>query len=371
MNPRYQWDVIRGAEGFERHTLFMNNAEAKDIRDIAHRVYATLDNVNPEVVAIPGWQSKFSLIALDWCLRNRIPSILLSESTYNDFLRKKWVEKIKSHIVRLFDSGFVGGTESAYYLEKLGLPKERVFCGYDVVENDHFRTAAEAVRENSTLYLTKLGLPDKYFLANGRFVAKKNLLFLIEAYAIYVSVAGRDSWKLVLVGDGPLRQCIETLIHELGLQDSVSLLGFRQYAELPYYYGLAGAFIHASTSEQWGLVVNEAMASSLPLLVSNRCGCVPDLLHEGVNGFSFDPDDLGQLSELMFRVSSGSIDVRAMGRSSLHIISRWPPLKFADGLFMAAASATRKHSGRKHAFCSRSILRALILLPAFPLNRNM
>ncbi len=82
-----------------------------------------------------------------------------------------------------------------------------------------------------------------------------------------------EMWDLVLLGDGPLKPTLLKLISSLGLESCVHLPGFKQYDELPVYLGLAETFIHASTTEQWGLVVNEAMASGLPVLVSNRCGC--------------------------------------------------------------------------------------------------
>ncbi len=164
-----------------------------------------------------------------------------------------------------------------------------------------------------------------YFLASNRFIEKKNLPRLIEAYAGYrekaeklkpeilkskisacqnVSVSDFTPWDLVLLGDGALRPDLCRLISDLRLQDSVLLPGFIQYPELPTFYAHAGAFIHASTTEQWGLVVNEAMASGLPVLVSNRCGCAQDLVQEGVNGFTFDPYDVEQLAQLMLRIWS-------------------------------------------------------------------
>jgi glycosyltransferase involved in cell wall biosynthesis len=83
-------------------------------------------------------------------------------------------------------------------------------------------------------------------------------------------------WDLVLLGDGPLKADLCRLIDDLRIRNRVLMPGFKQYEELPAYYALARAFVHASATEQWGLVVNEASASGLPVIVSNRCGCVPE-----------------------------------------------------------------------------------------------
>ena len=107
------------------------------------------------------------------------------------------------------------------------------------------------------------------------------------------------------------------------------------YADLPAYYGLAGAFIHASKVEQWGLVVNEAMASRLPVLVSNRCGCVADLVSHGENGLLFNPFDRAGLSRCMLEIAGNDGRRTAMGRSSRRRIRGWGPERFATGLHAA------------------------------------
>src|SRR5690606_18401005 len=107
-------------------------------------------------------------------------------------------------------------------------------------------------------------------------------------------------------------------------------------------YADAGAFVHASTTEQWGLVVNEAMACGLPVLVSNRCGCAPDLVKEGVNGWTFDPTDPATLAELMTTLASLPETERdALGAAGKRIIANWGPERFATGLIAAATRALR------------------------------
>jgi glycosyltransferase involved in cell wall biosynthesis len=121
-------------------------------------------------------------------------------------------------------------------------------------------------------------------------------------------------------------------VNRLGVQQSVWMPGFQQYEALPKYFAFASAFVHASKTEQWGLVVNEAMASGLPVLVSERCGCAADLVRSDCNGFLFDPADMRMLTRRMQDVSSVSIDHESMMNASREIIRSWTPEIFARGL---------------------------------------
>jgi glycosyltransferase involved in cell wall biosynthesis len=143
----------------------------------------------------------------------------------------------------------------------------------------------------------------------------------------------------VIVGDGELRAELEAACVRLGLAGHVLLPGAKRYDELPVYYGLASAFIHVSTTEQWGLVVNEAMASGLPVLVSNRCGCAVDLVEEGRNGYLFDPYKALTLPTIMQRLAVSGPALEDMGRASQQIIALWSTETFANNLARAAEVA--------------------------------
>src|SRR5215472_10349345 len=169
-------------------------------------------------------------------------------------------------------------------------------------------------------------------MACSRFEAKKNLPGLLRGYARYREMARGRPWSLVVVGDGELKEKLFALRDRLGLEEHVLFPGVKNYQELPSYYGLATAFIHASTTEQWGLVVNEAMAAGLPVLVSERCGCAPDLVVPGSNGLVFDPHDVSSIANAMVEIANGSYDLRAMGRSSQKIVAQWSLARFAKGL---------------------------------------
>ena len=358
----YQWERIEEPRAFDRLTLFDDVSDRRRLKRtlLRQRIVKVLGEVDPEVAMIPGWATPASLLALEWCLRNQRPAVVMSESNAFDEKRYALAELIKRIVVSLFSAGLAGGQLQREYLIALGLSSNRVFTGYDVVDNDYFATNAAHVRENQAAFRRELNLPENYFLASARFVPKKNLPRLIEGFALYRNLAGPDHWKLVLLGDGPLRPELVNLRHKLDLDMDILLPGFIQYRELPAYYALAGVFVHASTTEQWGLVVNEAMATGLPVIVSNRCGCVPDLVAEGKNGFTFNPESVEDLGKLMVDVSRLSdLRLREMRAESRHIVASITPTHFATAAQRAIDAAKAAPICRANLFSSL-VLKALV-----------
>jgi glycosyltransferase involved in cell wall biosynthesis len=363
----YAWDKVEGASAFTRVTLTERDAGDRQWRHELHRkMWKALDEIKPQVVVVPGWSFTDALSALWWCAKTNTPSVVMSESTAWDeprVARKEWV---KSRLVKLNSAGLAGGTPHRDYLVQLGLAREKIFLGYDVVDNDYFQRKSAEARSQRSEVRSKLGLPENFFLASARFVQKKNLFGLIQAYGRYRALAEKSGtekakiWPLVLLGDGPLKTEIKKSISELGLETLIHLPGFKQYDELPAYFGLASAFVHASTTEQWGLVVNEAMASGLPVLVSNRCGCAADLVSPGVNGFQFDPNNVDQLAQLLLKISAGNFPLTDFGAASQRLIADWGTERFASGLRDAVAVALNNPRPRAGLF-DRLLLRLLLI----------
>ena len=347
MDAFYAWDKIEGADSFTRITLStQGTADQKWSREIRGELFKKLDEIRPDVIVVPGWSYIYAISSLVWSLRTGTPAVVMSESTEWDERRTPVKEWVKRQLVSLFSSALVGGQPHASYLHKLGMAKNRIFTGYDAVDNSYFETQADAIRRQAPEIRSRYGLPDEYFLASARFIEKKNLPRLIEAYHLYLQQAksntpGSKTWNLVLLGDGPLRESLEAQLSSLDLHGFVQMPGFKQYPDLPAYYGCAKAFIHASTTEQWGLVVNEAMASGLPVLVSNRCGCACDLVHSGVNGFTFDPCNASEIAGLMLKISTPGFPLASMGSASRASIADKGPESFATGLKSAAAIALK------------------------------
>jgi glycosyltransferase involved in cell wall biosynthesis len=364
----YAWNKVEGAECFTRITLTERFLPTKEWReDLRVRMTEELDRIRPSVLVVPGWGMADALAGIDWAIRKNIPIVCMSESTAWDESRNPIKEWVKAQLISLFSAALVGGTPHRAYMEQLGMPSDRIFLGYDAVDNGFFETEGTVTdakqRPGQPRLKSKGGSGDllnrksPYLLASARFIEKKNLPRLLRAYAMYRGKAQEKAkferlkainetasgsiapWDLILLGDGHLRPELEKLRSHLGLEDCVQMPGFKQYEELPAYYALAGAFIHASTTEQWGLVVNEAMASGLPVLVSNRCGCAADLVKEGENGWTFDPTNEEQIADLMLRIASDEDARERMGARSSEIIAEWGPDRFASGLTGALQAA--------------------------------
>lgn len=301
---------------------------------ITQSVLKFLRTQNADVLCLLGYaRPEIQQIALLLSLnpfRKKVRLVLLSESKKDDFSRRPWVELSKSLLLRCYDSALVGGKCHQQYLTDLGMTAKSVFSGYDVVNNRTFHPSQ----------IGSLNPPYKkpYFLAISRFVKKKNLSFLVKAYADYRTqkiLNGEDAWNLVICGDGELRGELEKEIGIHRLNEFVCLPGFLSQHELLPFLAHACCFVHASIQEQWGLVVNEAISAGLPVLVSNRCGCFGDLVIEGINGFGFNPFNQQQLEALMLKVNSDLVNLNAMGKASLIHSQKYSPAYFAQGLKQA------------------------------------
>lgn len=300
-------------------------------------VWRHLNRMNPDSVAIAGYAAVEMLTALVWCRWHGRTAVLVSESKEDDAPRLWWKEGIKKWLVGFYDSALVGGHPQRRYIEKLRVPTEAIFTQINVVGNDDYHP-------EKTKGLA-CPLQNPFFLLVNRFVPKKNLRFVLDCYADYrrrLREKDEIPWDLVLAGDGQLRHKLEEHAKALGVRASVHFPGFLQQQELLPYLAHCGVFIHASTTEQWGLVVNEAMAAGRPVFVSRRCGCFEDLIVEGKTGLGFDPFDQTELVNLMVRATEGKIPLTQLGAAALKHIDQFSPTSFGHTLGIAVAYAIEK-----------------------------
>lgn len=329
-----------------------------DENSVKTPLFEALDELGPDVVFVPGWSMVEAILALQWCAARSVPSVIMSESTRHDFERGFVRERIKKSIVANASAMLVGGSAHKKYAGQLGFDPAKIFFGYDIVNNADFETGAVEAKKNEAAHRSRLQLPENFFFCAARLIEKKNFERLLEAYADYIKRSNTEPWHLVVAGPGPLRRRIDDKIEELGIKEHVQMLGALDYDDMKVCYGLANALVHASTTEQWGLVVNEAMSAGLPILVSERCGCADDLVEHGRNGFVFDPYDIAAISDALYSISDPACDVVGMGLNSSTIIKDWGPDRFGEG-FKQAASVAQLQRVRKSSVLDKTLLHLL------------
>ncbi|WP_078572518.1 MULTISPECIES: glycosyltransferase family 4 protein [unclassified Thioclava] len=346
----YAWGFARAREGYSVKTL----AEDPKLTNIElrERMARALTTLNAQIVAVPGWSEPYSLFAIEWAHQNNARVVIMSDSNWFDAPRNALAERAKRAVVAHSGAGLTAGRHSQAYLERLGLNKTRIELGYDVVDNQHFSRPENKPRPGE--------LGAQRFLAVARFISRKNLDGLINAYERYRSLVVNDeaAWPLMLVGDGVEREVLKGLVASAGLNDKVIFTGFREYNEMPELYHASGALILPSHVEQWGLVVNEAMAAGLPVLVSKNAGAAGDLVHKGENGACFAPKDFNGLAKLMTQLSSSNSFAAQMGAASAQIIENWGLQRFATGLKNAARIAEKAPA--RVSYADRLIFKSLL-----------
>ncbi len=305
---------------------------------VARKLWKMLGELRPTVILVPGYADLPALYAAAWGRSHGARIILMSESNYDDHPRRILTELLKRILVMLLFSGaVVGGKRAASYVRRLGIPGEKVAGAYDVVDNHFFSSRAARHRLQASP-----SEKQPYFLFVGRLAPEKNISTLLRAHSRYLESGG--GWPLVIVGSGPLN---EELLEQAKGQiqcGTVVFAGHKNIHELPEFYAFAGCFVLPSTREPWGLVVNEAMASGLPVIVSSRCGCADDLVENGSNGFIVDPENPTELVAALERVASLSREERMrMGARSLVIIGDYSPERWAGEVQRLVGILRKKH----------------------------
>jgi len=355
----YDWREERGATPYHRETLFPGRSYDDLTPAQMHRaVTKALDRLDPDAVNIHSYSTPDARACIAWCRRHHRVAVCIADSKENDAARIAWREALKRLIVSQFDAAQSAGSAAARYHALLGIPGERIFSGSCVVHNNYFAERAAHVRNDPTpaRALPGLGEATPFFLASSRFIERKDLPTLLRAYGAYRRRSA-EPWRLVLVGDGPLRPRLEGLVSQERIA-GVTFGGWQQIEALPAYYGLASAFVHTATVDQWALVVNEAMAAGLPVIVSAGSGCAEDLVREGENGFTFAPGDEEGLAHRMHAVAH-EVDLDAFARRSHEIIAEWPLERFGTSLLQAVEAGAEP--ARRRPFDPRARLLISVL----------
>lgn len=307
----YAWEASGAVDGARKITLFPGDSYDK----IAWprrlwRLFRVLYRCDSVMVGI-GYNEP-DIIVLSWLLTLvGVRMIVLSESKYDDKLRNYRSEFGKALLLAPYRAAVVGGHRHVAYFRFLGFNQRAVVPGYDTVDLARVRTMGGGIAApGGTAYAAR------DFIFVGRFVDKKNLVELVEGYALYVGGAGVSPRRLVLIGAGQEEPLIRARAAELGVTGLIDFTGFLSAEAVAQRLSQGLALVLPSGEEQWGLVVNEALAFGLPVIVSPAVGSGDLLVRNLVNGHVIELGSPEGLAAAMTALGGDQIGWRAMVEAS-------------------------------------------------------
>lgn len=172
-------------------------------------------------------------------------------------------------------------------VEEFGVPEDRITVAH-IFQEVQTKQYEPQVKDKNSKFI---------FLTVGRLVAVKNIKLQIEAFAELIG--NRDDMELWIVGDGPERGRLESFSKKLGISNQVKFLGWQSNPEK--YYNQADVFLLTSEAEGWPLVIVEAAAAGLPIIMTN-VGSAGELIVDGVSGIIIPVDNKEMLSYAMVKI---------------------------------------------------------------------
>jgi len=351
----YAWNMVTRDVSFTRRTLSLGAVE--DLSPL--RTFVLLRRAFKDAGCTAAFLESY------WPARNLacfaaakslgLRTIMMNESHDGTAKAKGLALSLKKMLVRRFDAALVGGERHRQYFASLGLPRERIFLGYDAVDNHYFEREAGAARASGAALRAAYGLPRRYVLSLGRMVPKKNLSVLIRACALLKQVNG-SAFPVVFVGSGADEDALKRLAADRGLrvidrtvdestaEGDVYFYGFRQIEENPIFYALAEAFVLPSVAEEWGLVVNEAMACATPVIVSRNAGAA-ELVRQGLNGYRFDAVSADELARVINEFVADPQLSSRLGRTAAADIKNWGCERFGSEVLRAMKTLEAECAG--------------------------
>ncbi len=337
-----KWDVPL-LEGYKSVFLpaWGKNDLRAPLRPFSHGLRRHLRAGNFDALWLHGYAHQVNLRALFLAKQLGIKVFVRTDAQLGSLVGRPLARRLKSKalhwLFRRIDASLSSGTlNSEYYLHQ-GVPPEKIWLLPYAVDNAFFQTQAALVRPGREALRAELGLePGRpIILFASKFQRRKRAGDLLEAY-IQLSPDGvrEPAPYLLFVGDGEDRPMLEARIAELGWA-SIKMLGFKGQRELPRFFDLCDVFVLPSENEPWGLIVNEVMNASRPVIVTDQVGAAPDLVRDGENGFVVPVRDIGVLSERLRRLTSNPTLAREMGARSLARINQWGFAEDLQGLHKA------------------------------------
>jgi glycosyltransferase involved in cell wall biosynthesis len=211
-----------------------------------------------------------------------------------------WKLKVKPFLFRFLynsiaDALFVPSSASENYFKKIGINADKIVLTPYTVNEQFLLNRLKNSNLGKLRELLGLCSNEVVFLFCGKLIPRKKAADLLKALALVAD----SSARVIIIGDGPEKNALETLSKNLEISGQVIFTGLVAYHELAAYYAMASVLIVPAEHEPYGLPVNEAMICGTPVITSNAVGSAGDLIEDGLTGYTYSVGDIESLSQKM------------------------------------------------------------------------
>ena len=319
-------DVDYAYHRYPMRKLFEGCYEDVPTWRMMYRLTLEVLRTRADLVVLPGYHRPEYWAMLIACILTGKRRAVFCDSTGRDRPRRLLTSIPKRMFFSLCDGYFGFGERSREYLMSLGAKRERIFipCQAAALPLSFVpeRALDERVRARSA--------QEPVFLFVGRLSQEKGVDALLDAFAAIAQHVPQA--RLRIVGTGPQGEALRKAAHDAGLAHAVSFVGSLQDEGLSREYFAATCLVLPSFSEPWGLVVNEALSHGCPVVVSDNCGCVPELVIDGVTGYAFRSGDAASLHRTLLKAMEAFADTGKTARACIEVIGRFDPPHAASNI---------------------------------------
>lgn len=306
------------------------------------QIWRLLEHERFDVLVIGGWSLMATQLAILWARFRHVPYLLISENHFREN-RPLWVRALKAavlpHLVRPAAGQLVTGTLAREHQLRYGARADSITVFPNTVDVESFGRRADELSARRDDVRRALGVGANALVVTqvSRFIPLKGPDQAIEAVARARALTDREL-HLILVGSGPLHDDLVRRARELDVPTAFP--GWRSGDDLIEIYAATDIFMLLSRREPWGIVVNEAAACGLPLVLTDVVGAAADLLVPGENGELVRSGDITGAAEAIARLANDDERRTEFGRRSRELAQPWGYGPSVDSFVAAMRRAT-------------------------------
>ena len=257
-----------------------------------------LSKINPDIV-IAFEYNPAALLSLNWSKKNNKKFVHLTDGTINSEKNINYIQKLcRKYIIKHADAFLASSTLSKEKIISYGADSSKIFVSLLTVDINKYSFKREMLEPKEILYV-------------GSLIQRKGLDLLFDALRHV-----HHPFHLSVIGDGIELDNLKKIVNTYNMSDSVTFYGFMEGKELQEKYKKSRFFVLPTREDCYGLVLLEAMCSSLPIICSKNADGAIDLIKHGFSGYIVDPNNSIKMAAYIDELLINTELVKTMSRES-------------------------------------------------------